>query len=164
MASGNSEVHKSSHTRARLLEAIDKYHLKQVDIARETGIHHSTLSLWLQDKAKGHKTNIEEALEKYLSKLMSNRPRITSTHITKFHSLKGFKEEDPIPMTTDINPAESSLVPVKLDIELEGKQMRDSFIWDKNEPYITLDYFAKILAEEHNLAQSFEPEIVKYFF
>ena len=159
MSSGNSEQHKCSNVRGRLQEAIEKYHLKQVDIAKETGIHHSTLSLWLQDKAKGHKANIEEALEKYLQKLMSNRPRITSTHITKLHSLKGYKDEDPIPSTSE--PNVDTLVPIKLDIELEGKQMKDMFIWDKQEPYLSLDYFAKILAEEHNLAQSFEPEIIK---
>lgn len=151
---------RSNNIRARLIEAIEKYHLKQVDIARETGIHHSTLSLWLQDKAKGHKANIEEALEKYMQKLMSNRPRITSTHITKFASLKGFKEDDPLPREQDANV--DTLVPIKLDIELEGKQLKDMFVWDKQEPYLSLDYFAKILAEEHNLAQSFEPEIVKY--
>jgi len=159
MANEHADQHKSANVRGRLLDAIEKYHLKQVDIAKETGIHHSTLSLWLQDKAKGHKSNIEDALEKYLQKLMSNRPRIVSTHITKFYSLKGYKDEDPIPH----NPERGfdNLVPVRLDIESEGKQMKDMFIWDKEEPYISLDYFAKILAEEHNLAQSFESEIIK---
>lgn len=158
-ASSDIFLQKSSNIRARLQDAIEKYHLKQVDIAKETGIHHSTLSLWLQDKAKGHKASIEEALEKYLQKLMSNRPRITSSHITKFYSLKGNKDDDSLPK--DADPNVDSLVPIKLDIDLEGKQLKDSFIWDKQEPYLSLDYFAKILAEEHNLAQSFEPEIVK---
>ena len=33
-------------------------------------------------------------------------------------------------------------------------------MWDKNEPYLSLDSFAKILMEEHNLPAIFESEIV----
>lgn len=31
--------------RARVYEAINKFNFKQIEVARETGIHHSTLSL-----------------------------------------------------------------------------------------------------------------------
>ena len=34
------------------------------------------------------------------------------------------------------------------------------FLWDKNEPYLSLESFAKILMEEHNLPAVFENEIV----
>ena len=34
------------------------------------------------------------------------------------------------------------------------------FLWDKNEPYLNLESFAKILMEEHNLPAVFENEIV----
>ncbi len=40
--------------RTRVQEALMKHNIKQVDLARETGIHHSTLSLWLQGKSKNH--------------------------------------------------------------------------------------------------------------
>jgi len=40
-----------------------------VDVARETGIHHSTLSLWLQNKLKGSQVKIEETLEEWLKNL-----------------------------------------------------------------------------------------------
>ena len=33
-------------------------------------------------------------------------------------------------------------------------------MWDKNEPYLTLESFAKILMEEHNLPAQFENEII----
>lgn len=44
-----------------------------------------------------------------------------------------------------------SLIPIKLDIEIDGKKLKENFLWDKNEPYLTLEAFAKILIEEHNL-------------
>jgi hypothetical protein len=44
-----------------------------------------------------------------------------------------------------------SLIPIKIDLEIEGKRLREIFFWDKNEPYLTLESFAKILLEENNL-------------
>jgi DNA transposition AAA+ family ATPase len=49
-----------------MLEALAKYNIKQVDVAREAGIHHSTLSLWLQGKVKGHYIKIEDTLTEWL--------------------------------------------------------------------------------------------------
>ena len=34
------------------------------------------------------------------------------------------------------------------------------FLWDKNEPYLTHESFARILMEEHNLPAVFESEIL----
>ena len=54
-----------------------------------------------------------------------------------------------------------TLVPIKLDIEAEGKKLKENFLWDRNEPYLTYESFAKILIEEHNLpAPLFEQEII----
>lgn len=60
----------------RLAEALKRYGYKQVDISKETGknkefltaigIHHSSLSLWLQGKLKGHQARIEDAIEAWL--------------------------------------------------------------------------------------------------
>jgi transcriptional regulator with XRE-family HTH domain len=33
--------------KARIYEILQKHNIKQVDLAREIGIHHSTLSLWM---------------------------------------------------------------------------------------------------------------------
>ena len=52
------------------------------------------------------------------------------------------------------------LIPIKLDIEIEGKRLKDQFLWDKHEPFWDLEYFARILTEEHNLPGTFENEIV----
>jgi SWI/SNF-related matrix-associated actin-dependent regulator of chromatin subfamily B member 1 len=52
------------------------------------------------------------------------------------------------------------LIPIKLEIEMQGRRLKDMFLWDKNEPYLTLEEFAKILMEEHNLPEVFEAEII----
>lgn len=52
------------------------------------------------------------------------------------------------------------LIPIKLDLECEGRRLKDIFLWDKNEPYLTLEEFAKIIMEEHNLPAAFEAEII----
>lgn len=40
------------------------------------------------------------------------------------------------------------MIPIKIDIELEGRRYKDMFLWDKNEPYQTIESFVKILIEE----------------
>ena len=54
----------------------------------------------------------------------------------------------------DLEPPENdfgTLIPIKLDIEIEGSRLRENFLWDKNEAYISLELFAKLLIEENNL-------------
>jgi len=49
---------------------------------------------------------------------------------------------------------------MKIDLEIEGKRLREIFFWDKNEPYLNLESFAKILMEENGVNQTYETEIV----
>ena len=53
MPSSQYDQEHANELKKRLGEIIQKYGIKQVDIARETGIHHSSLSLWLQGKITG---------------------------------------------------------------------------------------------------------------
>ena len=39
---------------------------RQVDFCLNVGIHHSTLSLWLQGKIKGHYVGVEATIEEWL--------------------------------------------------------------------------------------------------
>ena len=150
---------------------MNKYNIKQVEVARETGqqqyyfihslgIHHSSLSLWLQGKIKGHMVKISETIESYLENFMSNKPRMNTMHISKLNLLKA-----PNNRIDEDNAFNSggfgTMIPIKLDIEIEGKKLKENFLWDKNEPYLTLESFAKILIEEHNLpGPQFEIEII----
>ena len=92
---------------------------------------------------------------------MSNKPRMNTTHISKLNLLKcpNNRFEDNSLLDQPENQF-GRLIPIKIDIEIEGKRLKEIFFWDKNEPYLTLESFAKILLEEHNLNQSFEADIV----
>ena len=95
---------RDKEAKARLQEIMNKYNIKQVEEARDNGkyvvvklimilffkigIHHSSLSLWLQGKIKGHVVKITETLENYLENFMSNKPRMNTVHISKLSLLK----------------------------------------------------------------------------
>ena len=50
---------------------------------------------------------------------------------------------------------------MKIELDLEGGQrLKELFLWDKNEPYMTLEGFARIFIEEHCLnSQTYEAEV-----
>uniref|UniRef100_A0A069DUM4 SWI/SNEF class chromatin regulator protein n=1 Tax=Clytia hemisphaerica TaxID=252671 RepID=A0A069DUM4_9CNID len=53
------------------------------------------------------------------------------------------------------------LIPIRLDIEVDGQKLRDTFTWNKNEKLITLESFAEVLCDDLDLpTQSFVPLIV----
>jgi len=43
------------------------------------------------------------------------------------------------------------LVPIRLDMEMEGSKLRDTFTWNKNEAQITPEQFAEILCDDLDL-------------
>ena len=147
--------------RTRINEALVKYNLKQIDLAKETGVHHSTLSLWLQGKVKGTHIKIEDQMEKWLSNLTTSKPKLIK-QINKLHLLKGKKERVNFDfIENNINNLKfGNLIPINIYIELEGKKFKDLFFWELNEPYLYPETFAKILTEENNLSSSFEVEIL----
>jgi len=59
----------------------------------------------------------------------------------------------------DTNPSQvhenatgtESLVPVRLDMEIEGQKLRDCFTWNRNEQSITPEQFAEILCDDLDL-------------
>ena len=49
---------------------------------------------------------------------------------------------------------------MKIELEVEGgKRIKEVMLWDKNEPYLTLDKFTLILLQEYNLSSAYEQEI-----
>lgn len=43
------------------------------------------------------------------------------------------------------------LVPIRLDMEIEGQKLRDTFTWNKNECLITPEQFAEVLCDDLDL-------------
>lgn len=40
------------------------------------------------------------------------------------------------------------LVPIRIDLEMEGQKIRDTFTWNKNEQLVTPEIFAEILCDD----------------
>ena len=40
------------------------------------------------------------------------------------------------------------LVPIRIDLELDGQKIRDTFTWNKNEQLVTPEIFAEILCDD----------------
>jgi hypothetical protein len=117
------------------------------------GIHHSTLSLWLQGKIKGHFVKIEENIQEWLENLQANKPRFSKNSSSKFVQIRSN------PVNIDKLTAPDQLLPIRIDLDMEGRKYRDLIIWNLNEPYFTAEQFAKLIAEENNLSANFETEI-----
>jgi SWI/SNF-related matrix-associated actin-dependent regulator of chromatin subfamily B protein 1 len=148
--------------RQRFLDALQKYGFKQVDVAKDILVHHSTLSQWIQGKTKGNTKKIEDSIEIWLNNLYSNKPRLAGTNLSRFELLKGKRERSKLYNEFDNNYGFDNLIPININIELEGKKYKDIFFWNLNEPYLTVESFAKILCEDNNLPNGFETEIINH--
>ncbi|MCQ2818274.1 MAG: SWI/SNF chromatin-remodeling complex subunit SNF5, partial [archaeon] len=165
--------------RVRLQETLQKYNIKQVDVARgknnlifiilDTNIHHSTLSQWLQGKAKCSTYKLEESIENWLNNFYSNKPKYAGTNYSRMELLKNKRERDKNDLFDnknhlyepfDNNHNFDNLIPINLNVELEGKKYKEIFFWNLNEPYLPVKNFAKILCEDNNLPNGFETEII----
>ncbi|KAJ1511195.1 hypothetical protein HMI55_006698, partial [Coelomomyces lativittatus] len=51
------------------------------------------------------------------------------------------------------------LVPIKLDLDLDGFKLRDMFLWNLNEPLFTPEKFAEIMVHDLELPNKFIPLI-----
>jgi hypothetical protein len=103
---------------------------------------------------------IADTIEQFLENFMSSKPRMNTQHLSKLSLLKSpanrFADGEWEPHENDFG----HLIPIKLDIEVEQVKLKDNFLWDKNEPYITLEAFAKLLVDERNLGPCFEQDII----
>ena len=149
-------MESSTDLRLRLAEALRQYDLKQVNVARETGIHNTTLSLWLRGKSKSNNEKIESKIEVWLQRLYSSRPEDihnpeVQKYISRFHRITQHKV-----MHQD---SESELIPIRLSLELKGRKLNESICWDTHEPYFTPASFADLLCEDLNLPGDFSSEI-----
>lgn len=79
---------RDTELKKRLNDHMQQNGIKQVDVARETGINHSSLSLWLRGRLEGHQAKVPDTIEKYLDNFNSTKPRINSMHFSKLNSLK----------------------------------------------------------------------------
>ncbi|XP_076452887.1 SWI/SNF-related matrix-associated actin-dependent regulator of chromatin subfamily B member 1-like [Babylonia areolata] len=77
-----------------------------------------------------------------------NRNRLGKPKIRTFPMC--FDDTDPAQIHENASQPEL-LIPIRLDMELEGQKLRDCFTWNKNEMLITPEQFAEILCDDLDL-------------
>ena len=110
---------------------------------------------------------IEEIMDQWLKNLYTNKPRFSKNSLTKMYQ-KPMGDVKPFTIDSDKNrkilienDKPDELIPIRIDVEIEGNRFRENVCWNLDEHYMTPEHFAKILAEENNLAPAFEHEISK---
>ncbi|KAF8241040.1 SNF5-domain-containing protein [Tricholoma matsutake] len=61
---------------------------------------------------------------------------------------------------TDTDKPEQ-LVPIRLEFDVEHHKMRDTFVWNLNDPIVTPENFAQTVVEDYNLSANYHAVIVK---
>lgn len=77
-----------------------------------------------------------------------NRNRVYNKKVRTFPMC--FDDTDPTAVMENASQSEI-LVPIRLDMELDGQKLRDTFTWNKNESNISPEQFAEILCDDLDL-------------
>ncbi|KAJ7164897.1 hypothetical protein C8R46DRAFT_900772 [Mycena filopes] len=80
------------------------------------------------------------------------------------HHRKGARREGiRLPRKIDAEDANrpEQLVPIRLEFDVEHHKMRDTFVWNLNDPVISPEDFAQTVVEDYNLASSYHGVITK---
>ncbi|XP_074602226.1 SWI/SNF related, matrix associated, actin dependent regulator of chromatin, subfamily b, member 1 [Brevipalpus obovatus] len=86
-----------------------------------------------------------------------NRNRLSHKKVRTFPLL--FDDLDPTVVHENANQPDV-LVPIRLDMEIDGHKLRDTFTWNKNEQIITPEQFAEVLCDDLELpTAAFVPAI-----
>uniref|UniRef100_A0A8C2BXM2 SWI/SNF related, matrix associated, actin dependent regulator of chromatin, subfamily b, member 1b n=1 Tax=Cyprinus carpio TaxID=7962 RepID=A0A8C2BXM2_CYPCA len=67
-----------------------------------------------------------------------------------FSLMHSFDDHDPAVIHENASQAEV-LVPIRLDMEIDGQKLRDAFTWNMNEKLMTPEMFAEILCDDLDL-------------
>ncbi|KAL4072221.1 hypothetical protein J3A83DRAFT_4092750 [Scleroderma citrinum] len=77
---------------------------------------------------------------------------------------KGARREGiriPRRLPSELTDRPEQLVPIRLEFDVEHHKMRDTFLWNLNDPVITPEMFAQTLVEDYSLSPSYHSVIVK---
>ena len=88
-----------------------------------------------------------------------SRNRLSGKRIRTFPL--AFDDLDPAIIHENANQPDF-LVPIRLDMEIDGHKLRDTFTWNKNEQLVTPEQFAEVLCDDLDLpASAFVPAIAQ---
>ena len=101
-------------------------------------------------------------MSQWLQNLHANKHRFSKTSSSRIFQMKPAdarsNQQESVKRSKKITEKDE-LIPVRLDVEIEGKRFKENICWNVNEPFMTPEGFAKIVAEEHGLSPAFEHDI-----
>uniref|UniRef100_K3WLA0 HMG box domain-containing protein n=1 Tax=Globisporangium ultimum (strain ATCC 200006 / CBS 805.95 / DAOM BR144) TaxID=431595 RepID=K3WLA0_GLOUD len=159
--------------------------LRQVDVSKECGVNASMLSQWMLGRYKGNVSRINGLMESWLIRRRGGKPMEkgsmsmqlmgppgSSPKVLKRRlddtngSLAGTKKiSDAVLAQRKLYdypknpPSDTLLIPIRLDVDVEGYRYIDSFSWNVHEKDYTYETFAATLVRDLNLPESFRKRI-----
>ncbi|KAF4030260.1 HMG (high mobility group) box [Phytophthora infestans] len=178
----NAEIERS--VLSQEVEALrNRLGLRQVDVSKECGVNASMLSQWMLGRYKGNVGRINGLMESWLIRRRGGKPMdkgmMLFTSTASSPKLKRRLEEinDPLQAARrkdnmilaqrklysypKFPTRDSLLIPIRLDIDIEGYRYIDSFSWNLYEKDFTYETFAAALVRDLDLPNCFYKRIAK---
>ncbi|KAG7384795.1 hypothetical protein PHYBOEH_009313 [Phytophthora boehmeriae] len=158
--------------------------LRQVDVSKECGVNASMLSQWMLGRYKGNVGRINGLMESWLIRRRGGKPM--DKNMLLFNStasspkLKRRLDEmnDPLQSARSrkdntvlaqrrlynypkFPTGDTLLIPIRLDVDIEGYRYIDSFSWNLHEKDFTYETFAAALVRDLDLPPCFYKRIAK---
>ncbi|ETV96885.1 hypothetical protein H310_10161 [Aphanomyces invadans] len=169
----NAEIERSML--AQEVEALrSRLGLRQVDVSKECGVNASMLSQWMLGRYKGNIARINGLMESWLVNRRGGKPLDKSAMVLQaplrvptagdgmdgFHHLSKRKPlvhlaERPLYKYPKITHNRSSLVPIRLDVDVDGYRYIDSFAYNIHESDFTYETFSASLIRDLDLPDCF---------
>ncbi|KAH9474828.1 SWI/SNF chromatin-remodeling complex subunit SNF5 [Psilocybe cubensis] len=120
---------------------------------------------WWERGAVGNGTgNFNKYRERHPPRFDVRYPRPKGATSSSRSNRRGTRREG-FKLPRKISPEDANrperLVPIRIEFDVEHHKMRDTFIWNLNDPIITPEVFAQSLVEDYSLAPSYHAIIVK---
>ncbi|POM71634.1 SWI/SNF-related matrix-associated actin-dependent regulator of chromatin [Phytophthora palmivora] len=178
----NAEIERS--VLSQEVEALrNRLGLRQVDVSKECGVNASMLSQWMLGRYKGNVGRINGLMESWLIRRRGGKPMdkgmMLFTSTASSPKLKRRLEEmsDPLQAARrkdgmilaqrklynypKFPTRDTQLIPIRLDIDVEGYRYIDSFSWNLYEKDFTYETFAAALIRDLDLPNCFYKRIAK---
>ncbi|RQM28823.1 hypothetical protein B5M09_006698 [Aphanomyces astaci] len=174
----NAEIERSML--AQEVEALrSRLGLRQVDVSKECGVNASMLSQWMLGRYKGNIARINGLMEGWLVNRRGGKPLDKSAMLMQaphrmmhhpsigdgggmdaFHQHSKRKPlvqlaERPLYKYPKITHNASALVPIRLDVDVDGYRYIDSFAYNIHESDFTYDTFSASLIRDLDLPDCF---------
>ncbi|KAE9280362.1 hypothetical protein PF008_g28151 [Phytophthora fragariae] len=157
--------------------------LRQVDVSKECGVNASMLSQWMLGRYKGNVGRINGLMESWLIRRRGGKPMdkgmmlFNSTASSPKLKRRLDDMNDPLQAARRKDSSilaqrrlynypkfptrDTLLIPIRLDIDIEGYRYIDSFSWNKYEKDFTYETFAAALVRDLDLPECFYKRIAK---